>query len=186
MKLLSLILTLVVASEVSFAHCPLEININGTSYCTDIKWTLAQLKVSGQLTDSTESSPILIESGTIPPKWLYSKAQFTIWKNGDSQHVPQEIAGLRIFPYMHMSNGHHHSTSYEFAFNAETGVYQIEKVALTEMDGCWSLRWTVDATDTLETSQLLLNITSFTNTAENMSALCKASSDNSNDGHEHH
>jgi hypothetical protein len=185
MKYVMMLSAMLAVSEMAFGHCPLEVKIDSNTYCTDVEWLSSQQKINGAFTDSAELSPILILAGTIPPLWLHSTANFVFWKKGDAQHVPQEISGLRIFPYMHMSNGHHHSTAYEFSFNSTAGAYQLAKVAFTEMKGCWSLRWTTDTTDSLEASQLLLNVTAFTNVPNDLAASCEGD-EGSGDEHEHH
>jgi hypothetical protein len=137
-------------SHLAFAHCPLEIQVSPTEiFCADLKWS--------------PPSPVLIKSGTPPPLWIRSNATVQVWKKGDATHVPQVIPNFRIFPYMHMTSGHHHSASYTFVLDENTSTYEIKNLAFTEMPGYWSLRWTTDSTDSFETSQLLLIITSYTN-----------------------
>ncbi len=187
MKQLLITLLTIGAAASTYAHCPLELSIQGETYCTDLEWQMAQKKTNGTYVETEELSPSLIKKGTIPPLWLYSQAQMMLWKKGDPQHTPQTVPGFRVFPYMHMSNGHHHSTAYNFSLDSETLWYSISKIAFVEMPGCWSLRWTTDSVDSLEKSQTLLEIASFTNSEENASITCK-NNENQTDGggHEHH
>lgn len=186
MKQIVIFLTMIGLNQISWAHCPLEIKTNGTTYCTDIEWQLAEKKINGEFLESTEQSPVLIASGTIPPLWLFSKARFSFWKQGDAKHVPQEIPGIRIFPYMQMTSGHHHSTAYEFLFDSTTTSYQVKNMAFTEMEGCWSLRWTTESQDDLSTSTTLLAVTAFTNIPADQIATCKEGSGQTGHEHKHH
>lgn len=182
-----LITLLTIGSAAStYAHCPLELNIKEETYCTDIEWQMAQKKTNGMYVETEELSPSLIKKGTTPPLWFYSQAQMMLWKKGDPQHTPQTVPGFRVFPYMHMSNGHHHSTAYDFSLDSETLWYSISKIAFVEMPGCWSLRWTTDSVDSLETSMILMDITSFANSEGNASVNCKNNESPTDQGLEHH
>jgi hypothetical protein len=180
--------------NISFAHCPIALDVNGEQYCTSLNWLNGDKKIKGQLEETAVLSPYLIPSGEIPQKWIYAKAEFLIWKNGDSTHTAQTPEGLRIFPYMTMADGHHHSTSYEFNFDNANQRYVVAATALQSMPGCWSFRWTTDDMDDLATSQHLTNVSNYTNLSPTdnatMNDFCTAVSDGSNDsennGHHHH
>jgi hypothetical protein len=62
-----------------------------------------------------------------------------------------------------MNNGHHHSTSYKFLYNSESGTYLLRAVGFKEMPGCWSLRWTTSENDNLTSSQFLTEVIHFKN-----------------------
>jgi hypothetical protein len=186
MKLFAIILTAIGTSSICYAHCPLNLMSNGTTYCTEIDWQPAEQKINGEFLESTTLSPILIAAGTVPPLWLFSKARFSFWKLGDATHTPQEVPGLRIFPYMHMNGGHHHSTAYEFSFDSGTTSYQVKNMAFTEMDGCWSLRWTTESQDDSSASTELLAVTVFTNVAVDQITTCKEGSGQTGQEHNHH
>lgn len=158
-----LLLALILLPSAAYAHCPISIEINGEKYCTNINWLPSDTKVQGQYQESTLPSPHLIPSGEVPQKWAYSKAEFLIWKNGDHSHTPQAPKGFRIFPYMVMENGMHHSAGNTFSWDEKNGVFVIEHLALQSMKGCWSLRWTTNATDDFATSHLLTNIVGYMN-----------------------
>lgn len=177
----------------SYAHCPVALEVNGEQYCTAVEWQKTTQKVSGQYQETTNISPYLIPAGEMPQKWQYANAEFLIWKKGDSTHTPQKPEGLRIFPYMVMANGHHHGTSYTFDFEVPTQKFILNSAALQSMPGCWSLRWTTAADDGLESSQPLENITAYTNLNDGdlaqVISYCNSSSENGtpeNGGHHHH
>lgn len=159
----SFFLLLLLVPSFSYAHCPISFEVEGVSYCTDIEWLNGDYKVQGSLVPSSQMSPHLIAAGEVPQKWIYSRARFPLWLEGDRTHAPQMIAGLRVFPYMVMENGHHHSTSHEFEWNDGKQVYELTGVAFQEMPGCWSLRWTVAAAGSHENSHQLISISNFQN-----------------------
>ncbi len=189
MKRLLLIIALV--PQWALAHCPISFEIDGETYCTQVQWLSGDKKVAGQLESTNTTSPYLIPKGDVPQKWIYSRAEFTIWRDGDASHASQNPAGLRIFPYMIMEDGHHHGTSYDFSWNAEEEKFSLYNMSLQTMRGCWSLRWTTtDTNDLLETSQPLLNIKNYSNldAAQNleMDGFC-AQETSPGDGHgDHH
>ena len=147
--------------SIASAHCPLELDIDGTTYCGDAQWLNGERKIKGQWQETSELSPQLVAMGEIPQKWIYSKVSFVFWQKGDAHHKPVFIEDLRIFPYMHMENGHHHSTSYQEQWTDQT--YLVSAVAFQQMRGCWSFRWTTEVDDALESSQALMNIVEFEN-----------------------
>lgn len=182
------ILLLFALPQTAFAHCPMELNVDGKSYCSEITWLDGDKKVQGKLEPTTELSPQLVLMGEIPQKWVYSRAEFSFWEKGDASHTPQIIDNLRIFPYMHMETGHHHSTSYEYAWLNETA--EISAVALQEMRGCWSFRWTKENHDTLEDSEFLMNIEGYNNLSDEknseMSDFCTSVGSGGGHGGHHH
>ncbi|MCB9072256.1 MAG: hypothetical protein H6623_01445 [Bdellovibrionaceae bacterium] len=188
MKLL-FVLTLL-ASVTAQAHCPTEIQINQNAYCLAIKWQNAEQKVKGVLQTTPQSSPQLVAMQEIPLKWLYSSAAFVLWKKSDPSHQPQFLENFRIFPYMHMANGHHHSTGYQFEYDAISEHYVLHGMALMEMTGCWSLRWTLQQNEDEATSQLLVDITHFENLDNEQNAtaasFCSSSPPPMNNGEHHH
>lgn len=147
----------------SQAHCPFEINVDQQTYCLNIQWKMGDRKIQGQLTTSDQASPHLITMGTVPQKWIYSRAEFAIWKKGDSTHKPVHFKEFRIFPYMMMQNGHHHSAAYDFSYDAISNLYILSNTAFQKMKGCWSLRWTIEDSDNLKASQKLMDITDYQN-----------------------
>ncbi len=176
------------------AHCPIELTVSGTTYCTDAKWLNADKKIQGNLQETTEPTPYLIPMGEIPQKWLYTKVSFPLWVKGDSTHQPQSPANFRIFPYMTMTDGHHHPASYQFAWDSVTQSYVLSALALQNMSGCWSLYWTTESMDHLASSQKILDIIEYANLddTENtaMASYCTNSSSGSQTDtpmeHEHH
>ncbi len=158
-----LLFLLVIIPGLAQAHCPYEVNIKDQSYCIDILWDQGEKKVKGQFESVETLSPVLIAMGEVPQKWIYSKAIITTWLKGDSKHTPVEIPHFRVFPYMHMNNGHHHSTGYEFLYDSLESVYVVQRIAFQQMPGCWSLRWTTDTKDQKNSSHLITNLSHFTN-----------------------
>lgn len=150
----------------AFAHCPIEIEMEAVSYCLDIQWIEGEKKSQGSFVEAESPSPHLVEAGQIPQKWIYSQAQIQTWKKGDTTHQPAVIENFRVFPYMHMTNGHHHSTSYEFSYDSQKGVYVLNRMALQEMAGCWSLRSTTQEGEDPSLSQFLQNIVDYPNLDE--------------------
>lgn len=145
------------------ADCPLEVTVQGQDFCVDIHWESSEKKIRGQFEDAEALSPHLVPMGEIPQKWLYSRALIVLWNKSDSNQTPVQVPDFRVFPYMHMKNGHHHSAEYDFYFDSEQQAYVFRRVAFRAMPGCWSLRWTTDLDDFQETSALLQNITGFSN-----------------------
>jgi hypothetical protein len=173
-----------------FAHCPMSLEVNGEQLCASVIWLNGDQKIKGQYHETAVLSPYLIPSGEIPQKWIYAKAEFLIWKKGDSTHTGQAPNGLRIFPYMIMQDGHHHSTSYELSFDSVSKKHIVAAAALQAMPGCWSFRWTTEANDDLSTSQHLINVSNYTNLSpvdnSKMNDFCTAVGvDTENEGHDH-
>lgn len=158
-----LILSLLFFPAVSQAHCPHKVQSAGQEYCVEVTWDYGDRKVQDQFEPIEVLSPYLVSMGEIPQRWVYSKAYITAWKKKDSSQALVEIPSFRVFPYMHMINGHHHSASYEFGFDPASQVYTFDKVAFRHMRGCWSLRWTTALEDSMGTSNLLGSLTDFTN-----------------------
>jgi hypothetical protein len=148
------------------AHCPWPVQVNDQAYCVDVIWHFGEQKLQGQFSGSEMPSPHLVPMSEIPQGWIFSRASLYIWEQGDPLHQPVEIENFRVFPYMFMENGHHHSTGYEFAYDSSQEQYWIQRMAFQQMRGCWSLRWTTEPQDELETSQTLLNIIQFANLDE--------------------
>lgn len=192
----TILFTILILPAAALAHCPIELEINGDKYCTNVKWLASDTKVQGQYQESFSLSPYLIPAGEVPPKWAYSKAEFLIWKKGDGKHKPQNPKDFRIFPYMMMESGAHHSAGYTFGYDQNSETFIIQHLALQSMKGCWSLRWTTSSTDEIATSQHLANVVEYSNlnTSDNdtMTTYCKnliaddAPVDDNHNGHEHH
>ncbi len=180
------ILLLTLAPALSHAHCPYEVSSHGNDYCIDVAWDFGEKKIHGQFETTEAETPYLVKQGTVPQKWVYSALIVTTWMKGDSNHVPVEIPDFRVFPYMHMINGHHHSAGYEFFFDSANEYYVFRRVVFQQMQGCWSLRWTVDDQDTKDSSQILFNITEYANLAEaeveEQVQLCEDSGDTDDGG----
>lgn len=192
-----LITLLMILPSLASAHCPIAFEAGGEKYCTAIEWLNGEQKIKGQMQPSTELSPQMVTIGTVPQKWIYSKAQFKVWKDGDRNHIPQQVTNFTVFPYMFMESGHHHSTSFAFVWNSEVEAYELVSVAFLEMPGCWSLRLTTSNKIDANHSQHIQNIVNYKNLsdAENMQveAYCKNLSNNNNSqptghdhGHHHH
>ncbi|MCB0408245.1 MAG: hypothetical protein KDD34_08580 [Bdellovibrionales bacterium] len=161
----TILFLIALSSHWAFAQCPISLNISGQSYCADFQWVYGESKRQGQLQPSDQMSPQLIRKGEAPIKWIYSKGQFQIWKATDTERRSVQIEGFKLFPHMHMKNGHHHGTSYDWGWDASLQAYVFKAMSLHEMPGCWSVRWTLGE-ETLEGSQLLFSIDSFKNLSE--------------------
>lgn len=187
-----LLFALILLPSTVFAHCPISLDINGEKYCTNVHWLSSDTKIQGQFQESTLPSPHLIPNGEVPQKWAYSKADLLIWKHGDSQHAPQMPEGFRVFPYMVMENGMHHSAGYNFSWSQETETFVVQHLALQSMKGCWSLRWTTDSKDDVSTSQHLINIGDYQNLNDPDNAVMKnycetlSEAPQGNGDHHHH
>lgn len=162
----TLIIIFALFPAMALAHCPIPLAVHGQSYCADVQWLNGDRKVQGEFESVEHLSPHLVQRGEIPQRWVYSKAEIQIWQKGDRAHRPQKIEGFRIFPYMHMQNGHHHSTSYDFQWDPNTETYLVSGVAFQEMAGCWSFRWTTSQEDRLVSSQFLMNVLDYSNASD--------------------
>jgi hypothetical protein len=104
-----------------------------------------------------------------------------ICKKSDSSQQSLFIDEFRIFPYMNMLGGAHHGASYQWAWDPTAGEYKLYDFSLTQMEGCWSLRWTLDEEDQVSTSQKLVDISEYSNNSpeENFEAatLCSRCSE---------
>jgi len=184
-----ILIALTMLPLIANAHCPIALDIKSEKYCTEIEWQKGDLKSKGQFVESDVLSPYLIPMGEIPQKWIYSKAQFAIWKDGDANHLPQEIPGLRIFPYMLMTDGHHHGASYEFNYDQNLQQYVLKAVGLQSMPGCWQLRWTTENTDDFTASAFLANIVTYSNLDESknleMAEVCADDNVVADENHHH-
>lgn len=149
-----------------FAHCPYEVTSSNKSYCLELYWDTGEKKIKGQFEPSDVQTPYLVPVGEVPQKWIYSKVLISTWEKGDKNHKAVEIPGFRVFPYMHMKNGHHHSAGYEFNYAVNYEMYIVDRVVFQQMPGCWSLRWTTEKEDSMKGSQLLINMTNFRNLNE--------------------
>lgn len=149
-----------------FANCPYTIEVSGQSYCVEIQWLNGDIKKQGVFQESSESSPQLVLKGTVPQKWIYSKALFHIWEKNDPAQQPQQIEDFKVYPYMTMISGHHHSTSHQFYWNEVEQAYELKAMALKWMEGCWSLHWTLNAVTEGTNSQLLMNVLDFKNISQ--------------------
>jgi hypothetical protein len=172
---------------ISQAHCPYSIKTKSQNYCLDIQWLNSEIKVKGGWQTSPELSPYLISMGEVPQKWHYSKVQFLVWLEGDNNHKPQKIENLNIKPYMKMADGHHHQASSDFYWNDENQVYELKRLALQEMQGCWQLDWTLED-EQLPIDNFLMNVENYTNLTESenleMVKFCGAESgSNTHAGH---
>ena len=155
--------------SLSDADCPYQVSSNGEAYCLDIEWKQGEVKTRGEFEGTDIESPYLVPQEEIPQRWIYSKAEIITWKKSDSSQAPVEVPNFEIFPYMHMQNGHHHSTGYEFAYDSMNQRYVLSQVKFQSMPGCWSLRWTTSPENMhspenmQEISLHLMNVTNFTN-----------------------
>lgn len=145
------------------AHCPFEVEVGEKTYCAYVTWMFTESKIRGEFEETDDPAPHLIPMREVPQKWRYSLATVATWEKGDPMHTIVQIPGFRVFPYMHMINGHHHSTGYEFAYEEELGMYVIRRVAFQKMPGCWSLRWTTAEGDQKSSSQFLEYVTQYMN-----------------------
>jgi hypothetical protein len=177
----------------SWGSCNQELVYGNDTYCVTINWLSTQQKMNGVLQPTQEMSPYLNKQGTRPSQWHLSNVSLQIWKKGDSQQQPVQIQGLRIFPYMHMLGGMHHGASYQFSWNETLKSYRVFGFSMTQMKGCWSLRWTVEASDDFATSQKLIDITNYSNNndvenfdAETLCSLCAQDSQSTSEGHLSH
>ncbi len=172
-----LILSLSFLPFFAHAHCPHEIGVDNQIYCVAVEWLEGERKINGQFESTTFPSPHLITEAekTIPQKWIYSKADITLWKKGDSNHEPQSIKNFRVFHYMFMASGmHHDGGTYDFSQDPESGVYRIQSLAFQKMRGCWSLRWTTAAEDNVDTSAPLMLISRFSNLSHEENAMAES------------
>ncbi|MCB0363577.1 MAG: hypothetical protein KDD35_12700 [Bdellovibrionales bacterium] len=180
----------VILPELAYSQCPIEVTSNGETYCTDITWDYGEKKIRGQFEPTETPSPYLVPMGEIPQKWIYSKAYISVWKKEDSHRAAVEIPNFRVFPYMQMKNGHHHSTAYDFFYDSASQTYVFRHVAFQSMPGCWSLRWTTASEELEEASVLLKNLTQFTNLSESQileqELFCRSLNDEAeHEGHKH-
>lgn len=173
--------------SLSFAHCPFEIESDGQAYCVDISWQKGEKKVQGLFKPTDKQSPQLIPMGEIPQKWIYSKADVFVWEKGDSNHTSQFIEDFRIFPYMNMEDGHHHSVSYDFKY--DSGKYTLQAMGFQKMPGCWSLRWTNEEHDQMGNSSFLMNVLDYENLTDDenhsMKSYCTSGSGSNSGSHSH-
>ena len=170
------------------AHCPYEVSYSNEAYCLDLEWDFGERKIKGEFKPTNTVTPYLIPHKEIPQRWIYSTAYLIVWKKGDKNHKPVEIPNFRVFPYMHMENGHHHSAGYDFLYDEAEEAYLFRRVAFQQMKGCWSLRWTTADKDLMASSKELLQITEFTNIdeqqKEKMVSFCRTN--NSESEHSQH
>jgi hypothetical protein len=164
----TIFLVMIVFFQVPFAwsNCEAPILIDKQNYCWAIFWRNGDKKIKNKFENTQENSPFLIPMRERPQNWIYSKAKIKLWQQNDLTKAPKEIPNLRVFPYMHMIHGHHHSTEYEFLYDAKSKMYSLEQMTLHEMHGCWSLRWSTNKDDVERTSQLLVKLTRFENLNE--------------------
>jgi hypothetical protein len=162
----TLFFTFLILPILGHATCPKEIMSQDQSYCMEITWDYGEKKSRGDFKSSEELSPFLTPMKEIPQKWIYSKAYFKLWKKDDPSKTAVEVPNFRVFPFMHMENGHNHSASYEFDLDTQDKVYVFHKMSFRQMRGCWTLRWTTLPEDTMESSKLLMPVTEFTNLAD--------------------
>lgn len=176
MKILALFLILMPGYVL--AHCPSGFKIDGVDYCSHVQWVNGEEKSEGKLGKTEKMSPQLMKMGDVPQKWIYSKMQIRIWKKGDISHAPQKIENFRVFPYMFMKNGHHHSASYKFDWDSKAESYGLRAVVFQQMPGCWTLRWTIQDSDTVDSSKHYINVLNYANLSEKenskMAEFCKS------------
>lgn len=174
--MLFLIQQLVLTSLIH-AHCPLTIEHENGSYCADILWHKTEKKNKTVYTPTENNSPYWIVKNTVPQNWQYSVAEIRVWASGDASHSPVQIPEFRAFPYMFMSNGHHHSASHNFEWNSETQSYFLSNLGLVEMSGCWTLRWGYETHLTFGSTHHLQIISNYSNldpeTNEVLNAQCQ-------------
>lgn len=168
-----IIALLVLVPSLSYAVCPIAINVNGQEYCTEVQWQKGERQIRGKSQISEQYSPHMIvrSLGQTPLLWVYSGARFQFWKKEDTRQQPQFIENLIIFPFMRMKNGHHHSTASDFYWDEPSAAYEVKGIAFYEMDGCWSLRWTLGDPNDIEHSGLLLNVFTFKNLSDEQNQL---------------
>ena len=158
-----LIFIALVLPSLAKAHCPMPIDLESGSYCADILWDTGEKKLKGEFKPVKTLSPYLVPPGTIPQRWIYSRATIQIWQKGDASHTPVMIPDFRIFPWMHMASGHNHSAGYNFFEDTDTQSYRLQELAFQQMVGCWTLRWTTAGKDEEESSQMLTTVLDYTN-----------------------
>ncbi len=157
---------LIFLPTLSYAHCPIPFETDNQSFCAEIEWLSGERKVQGQFESVNYKSPQLNLRGEIPQKWVYSKMNIHVWEKGDHSHVPKFLKDFRVFPYMFMENGHHHSASYDFRWDSDEQVYILKGIGFQEMNGCWSLRWTTSEQDQLSSSHIFQTVDRFENLNE--------------------
>ncbi len=176
-------------SQLSFAHCPYKVSLNDQTYCAGIEWMHAEQKIRGEFRQTENLSPQRVPMRAPNPTWIFSKVQINLWMMGDKDHKPIFLEGLRFFPYMTMLDGHHHGASHKMSVN-EFG-YELSQMALHEMPGCWSVRWTFDQnSDTRSSSEELFKVLDYENLSaeDNFEAgeLCAAKNDGDGGDHNRH
>lgn len=177
----------------AFAGCPIEWTFDGTAYCASVNWQVADKKTGGAFVASEDISPYLNKKGATPPQWRYSRAHILFWKKGDPAKTSLFMNNLRVFPYMQMLGGHHHGASYQWQWDAQNQIYVISAMALTQMEGCWTLRVTTASTDQMDSSSLLMEVTDYSNasadekfTAITLCGLCSSGPPDQGGHGEHH
>lgn len=174
----------------SHAHCPNAFDLSRQTYCAEIQWIEGDYKIQGVLTPSGQMSPYLNPQGEIPNRWILSKALIKIWLEDDPTHESLNLQGFRIFPYMHMQNGHHHSTSSQFEWNSQMELYEFSAASFQEMSGCWTFRWTLTPTHDLSKSEFLIDIVNYTNLNQDenslMATYCSKNNPNTSSTEAHH
>lgn len=146
----------------SGSECPLQITTEEESYCASLTWEKATLKKRSNFEGTRSLSPQYIRSRTPGSRWLYSNAKIKIWLASDnSQSSVYMGEEFKIFPFMEMLNGHGHADNHHFYWDKENLQYKVEQVALHQMEGCWSLRWSDKDKSSARDSHLLFKITDY-------------------------
>ena len=156
----SFLLISILFSQWAYAQpeCPNPFEFNEIQYCAEVEWLKGEVKQRDEFFPSEVDSPFLNPMGEVPQRWIYSQAIIRTWLADDAEQTPVLLDGFRIFPFMHMNNGHNHSTYHEFTQDPEFSESRLTKMAFQSMHGYWTLRWTTGEGETLKGSQELMKI----------------------------
>lgn len=124
MKKMLTLLTVLFVAQFAKAHCPIDL---GPKYnlCAMVKWT----KGPFMNMKSTERN--------------LSEAEITLFKKGDSKHVPVLIPSLTIYPWMKMANSMEHGTRFILRI-LPNKVYRLSNVRFFMSNQGWFIKFAVN------------------------------------------
>ncbi|MCB0357191.1 MAG: hypothetical protein KDD40_09295 [Bdellovibrionales bacterium] len=163
MKSLWIVWFILSASSVNAHECDYTIEILQQKYCLGLEWQKAQNKKLSQWQDSEFMSPQLVRQRTPAKKKMYSSAHIKVWELSDELQANLKIDGFHVFPFMEMVDGHGHFSTYNFFWDENLQVYVLNQLNLSEMKGCWNLRWSIEQGDLLNTSHWLMSVEQYEN-----------------------